>query len=80
MNTKNQGQEIVWKKEFKTLLGLDGDITDDVDSPTFLDDFKEVNKILKELNDEVKIFFFIYNLFIGSNFETKKRSREKKFR
>jgi len=36
-------------------LGLDKDITSDIDTDGFVEDFKEVNRILRELNDEVNI-------------------------
>lgn len=58
MNSQ-KNKELEWKSEFRDLLGLDQEITSDIDSEGFLEDFKEVNRILVELNDEViKIFLF----------------------
>jgi len=55
LNSK-KNKELEWKDEFRDLLGLDKDITNDIDSEGFLEDFKEVNRILVELNDEVIIY------------------------
>ena len=42
-----------WKGEYRDILGLNSQLMDDVDSEGFEKDFKEVNKILGELNSEV---------------------------
>ena len=47
----NNGDE--WKDEYRDILGLNAQLMDDVDSEGFEKDFKEVNKILGELNNEV---------------------------
>jgi hypothetical protein len=48
-----QANDRQWKPEYKTLIGLDANLMDDVDSDEFDRDFKEVNEILKQLNSEV---------------------------
>lgn len=51
-------KEFAWKSEYRDIMGLNSDITEDINSESFLEDFKEVNRILKELNDEVNLFRF----------------------
>lgn len=43
----------VWKAEYRNIIGLNGNLMQDVDSDSFEVDFKEVNEILQQLNEEV---------------------------
>ena len=49
----NEVKTFNWKPEYKKLIGLNSDLMDDIDSDSFAEDFKEVNMVLQELNDEV---------------------------
>lgn len=62
MNSRKDSRDLVWNEEFRSILGMNGELTEGIESDEFMQDFKEVNRILRELNDEV----ILMNLYKSS--------------